>query len=318
MKKTHLTTLLGACALLAAGTVNLQGADISFNGADTGNNLFSDADNWINTDTSTTPYTPVAGDDLIDFFSGSTSAGNRAQVDSSTLIGANRLGIVSIKQLTGGAGTAYVEVLNGGTLEGNSIQIGQDNFSTRLGDVIVRTGGTLHGGNGANGGFLRLSNQTGNLLTIEDGATYSGTRLEAKANSVLEVQSGASAISTFSATSTLDASVLDGLFRLDLNALDTTGSYTLLDTNNTITGSLITWLDASSTPGTRSGTGNIADTSFEIENADAGLNWSLTTANSGEDLVFNVTAIPEPSSASLLGAAALALALALVGQRCRR
>lgn len=307
MKISAIATFLGACTLLTAGY--LHAATVRFTGADVDNNLFSNGNNWIDHDTSTTPYHPVAGDALPDFYSGSTSASNRAKVDARFVLGSGdgtgRLGSTAIKQLTGGAGTAYLEVLSGGTLHATSLVIGQRNYYTRMGDVIIRKGGTLIGGNNANGGFLELANQSGNTLTIEAGAVYGGSLLIVGENSVLEVQAGANAISTFISTYTdtnVRNNIIDCVLRLDLGALTSTGSFKLVDSQSSgqlIDGNLKVWLDGSSTPGTRSGMGNFTSTYFEIINASSALKWSLTTADGGQDLVLNITSTPGASSTAL-------------------
>lgn len=289
---------LTGLAVLVAGSLQ---ANPTFTGADPDNQLFSNNGNW---DTF-----PKAGDNII-IGVGATSSGNPAQVDSGfeafpgdPFTGANRLNTVTFR--TGTLGTAYVEILNGAAIQGNLVHVGIG--TARNGIVTVKSGGTLLGGSGGNAGLLEVAGGAGNILTIENGATYGGARLETKTGTILEVQAGSDAISTFSGTSATNPSSISGLFRLDLGELDTVGSYTLIDNKIAITGDLITWLDGNG--GTHSGTGNFSHTNFEIINANSGLEWSLETADVGQRLVFNVSVIPEPATLGLFSVAFVVLFL---------
>jgi hypothetical protein len=169
--------------------------------------------------------------------------------------------------------------------------------------MIVRSGGTVVN-RFANSGKLQIGgDDTGQvgIMMIEDNASVRHTELNLQTYGSLTFEFGANSISTFNSTRTTTggANTLDGLLTLDLGALTEVGTYTLVDSSDAdllINGALKTWLDADG--GTRSGTGNIAETNFEIINNTANYDWSLTTANGGQDLTFTV-AIPEPNSFAL-------------------
>ena len=306
MRKQMLKVVVGlSAAILMAGS---SSASI-FTGAGT-DKLFSNHANW---DT----Y-PVAGGTINSFTPGSTTSGNRAQIDSAFtgFTGSNRLAAINFNY--GGSGTVYAEILNGAAVQATSIYIGQAAVQTaRPGDVILRTGGTMTAGNGGGGGFLQVGGTTGSagLLTVENGSTFGASKINGTAKGTLVYDFGASAVSTLVTSDTVgtDANTFDGLLQLDLGALNTTGSYKLVDsTGAVIGGALKTWLDASA--GIVSGTGNVSTANFAIVNAKSNIHWNLTMADSGQDLVFNVTAIPEPATLSLMVVSSMMLFVA----RCAR
>ena len=102
-----------------------------------------------------------------------------------------------------------------------------------------------------------------------------------------------------------EANTLDGLLQVDLGALTTVGSYTLVDSSSAnllIAGGLLTDLTAAG----GSITNVSQSTRFNVLN-EGNIEWNLATADGGQDLVLNVTAIPEPATVGLFAAAAAGL-----------
>jgi hypothetical protein len=138
-------------------------------------------------------------------------------------------------------------------------------------------------------------------VTVESGASFSHAMLNLQAYGTLTFEFGASSVPTFLASKFTagGANTLDGLLQVDLDILTATGSYILIDGSSfaPIAGSLLTDMTAAG--------GSITDvsesSSFNVLN-EGDAEWSLTTANGGQDLVLNVTAIPEPATLGLVAA----------------
>ena len=283
--------MINAALILVAGSANA----VNFTG-DGVDNLFSTAGNW---DT-----VPIEGDSVYEIGGGSSSE-NRIQVDSLWMIS---LGQLYIKQVHPSPDWAYVEVLDGATLSSVTVGLGQ-NASVRKGDLVLRAGATLIGGNGGNSGSLSVGNadRGDGILTVEAGVSFSGARLDLQETGTLIFEFGVDSVSTFTSTRTTtgNANYLDGVLQLDLDALNTVGSYTLIDGNSDnllIDGALISDLTAAG--------GSISDSltssHFNVLN-EGDIEWNVTTANSGQDLVLNVISIPEPTTLGMLGLTAAGL-----------
>jgi hypothetical protein len=280
--------IAGIAAVLMAGMVQ---ADVLFTGAGADQN-FSTAGNW---DTA-----PVTSDNIYIAANG-TSASTPAVIDSGFNVDLNLAKIYSTG--AGTTGTAYAEVASGGTLKATAVFVGNAANQWYDGDLIVRSGGTIVARYANSGAFDIGGGDAGEVgnVTVESGASFSHAMLNLQAYGTLTLEAGASSVSAFSASrfTVGGANTLDGLLQVDLDILTATGSYILIDGSSfaPIAGSLLTDMTAAG--------GSITDvsesSSFNVLN-EGDAEWSLTTANGGQDLVLNVTAIPEPATLGLVAA----------------
>ncbi|MCF7818039.1 MAG: hypothetical protein K9M54_09165, partial [Kiritimatiellales bacterium] len=277
--KTGWIVFVAGCMAVSAGWASV------FSGTG-GDKLFSNTNNW--------DVFPTAGAN-ISFAASSTTIGTPAQVDSAfpVFTSSNRLAAVTIAAPA--PQTTYLEILDGAHFEGLTVLIGwQTTQATRHGDVTLRTGGTLWAGNGGAGGYLYVGGSSTGKLTVAEGANLRATRIQVNSKATLTFQFGTNSVTTMVGTSTTTGSVnqIDGLLRLDLGALNTGGTYTLIDSKGSqLSGALRTWLDAGG--GSRSGTGDVSTANFEIVNSAVDLKWTLTTADvDNRDLVLTVSKGP--------------------------
>jgi hypothetical protein len=285
MKKLNTVILLSAVAVGSATAQQFTGA-----GADQN---FSTVGNWDS-------GVPTAGA-TISIAANGTSLIAPAVVDASFGV----VGLASAKiysEGAGGTGMSYVDVTSGGTLRGSNINVGNVNNQFFDGTLTVRTGGGTQTAATNGGTFSIGGNDAGEVgvLLIEDGATMQHSKILLDAFGTMTFEFGASSVSTFNTVKNNAgaSNILNGLLQVDLGALVGIGSYTLIDSSNAdllIAGLLATDL------GTAGGTITSSDTSthFNVLNEGAVV-WSLTTANAGQDLVFNVSAIPEPGTYAML------------------
>jgi hypothetical protein len=257
----------------------------------------STAGNW---DTYPTNGVTVGG------FKG-TSTANHAILDAAFSSTNTPLALGNFNINPGGvAGTAYLDVASGALLKAVNVFVGNGNQLTQAGSLTLKSGSALVA-NAVNSGALFVGQKGPGTVNVESGVSFSFATLILGTNGVVNYTAGADSISTFvaSRTTTGSTNLLDGLIQVDLGALTTAGSYTLVDSSDAdllIEGNLKTWLDGNG--GVRSGTGSFASTNFAVLNGGSAV-WNLTTANSGQDLVLNVTAIPEPATLGLFGLAGL-------------
>ncbi len=276
--------LVVLCAvLLTAGAA----AAATFTGADPGDNLFSTTNNW--------DVFPAAGVNFGSPWAAATSIDNPGQLDPAfNILNPGGFGNTFING--DGDGTVYVEVLPGATWKAVNMTIGHGNsgVSSRHGVLTLKPGSSLVPGS-ANNGTLTIGGAAGGSrgrVTAEDGVTlFSHANLNLRAEGTLAFQFGTNSASTFVSTRNNGAAtmVLDGAVEVDLGALKQTGSYTLITvshTNSVLTGGLITWLDSNG--GTTNGTGDLNTDHFDVVNSP-GVEWSLTTASSGTELLLTVT-----------------------------
>ncbi|MGZ0655288.1 hypothetical protein ACWPKO_13260 [Coraliomargarita sp. W4R53] len=301
MKNTPIFIALSA---LIVGTAAAQ----QFTGASGVDTNFSTPANWDSGLVPTSGTITVSAND--------TSLGVPAVVDAS--LGIVGYGIAKIySEGAGGTGMAYAAVASGGTLSSSVIYVGNADNQYFDGNLTVRSGGSIRT-EATNAGHFRVGGQdvgeVGTLL-IEDGASIEHSKLTLNTYGSMTFEFGASSVSTFYTVSSKDGitNLLDGLVQVDLAALTTAGSYTLISSDHAsllLSGQLIT--DLATAGGTISS--STQSSSFNVLNAGTS-NWTLSTANGGQDLLLNVTSIPEASSyALLLGGASVAL---IGGRRIR-
>jgi hypothetical protein len=272
-----------SAVILAAGWASAA----TFTGADPGDNLFSTTNNWV--------AFPVAGENFSSPWAAATSIDNPGQLDAAFNI-LNPGGFGNTFLNGDGTGTVYFEVLSGATWKAVNMTIGHGTagVSVRHGVLTLKSGSSLVPGS-ANNGTLIIGGVAGGSrgrLTAEDGVTlFSHANLNLRAEGTLAFQFGTNSASTFVSTKNNGAAlmVLDGAVEVDLGALKQTGSYTLIagsHMDSVLSGALITWLNSNG--GTTNGTGDLNTDHFDVVNSP-GVEWSLTTASSGTELLLTVT-----------------------------
>ena len=278
MKKTGWIVFVAGCMAVATGWAS------QFSGAGE-DQLFSNTNNW--------DVFPTAEANIS--FAAHSAKVDPALVDSAfpVFTTSNRFGSISVTAPA--PQTTYLEILDGAHLEGTTVLIGwQTTQTTRHGDVTLQSGGTLWAGNGGAGGYMYVGGTSTGTLTVAEGANLRSTRITVNSKGRLIFKFGADSVTPWVGTSTTTGSVnqIDGLLRLDLGALNTGGTYTLIDSKGSqLGGALKTWLDAGG--GSRSGTGDVSTANFEIVNSAVDLKWTLTTADvDNRDLVFTVSGSP--------------------------
>jgi hypothetical protein len=202
-------------------------------------------------------------------------------------------------------GTATVN-LNHNTIAGNILTTGALTITGSNGSVltgaITRYDGTVNLNIGAATSLDQLTGPVDNLtllngarLGYNNGLLLNGAAIAVTAtsltlgNGIILDYDGANPLQ-LSGTLTIADNIL-----VNLSALTEAGDYLVLD-----------WSGASVS-------GSITDTQFTVTNLDAELQGTFSVAN--DQLTFNATAVPEPSTWFLMGAGLGALLLAA---RCRR
>jgi hypothetical protein len=273
-----LMRIVGISMLLGAGVAQAQDTRL-FTGAG-GDQNFSNTNNW---DTA-----PVTGDNIYIAANG-TSASTPAVIDSGFNTDPNLARIFSTG--AGATGTAYVDVASGGTLKATAVYVGNSANQWYDGDLTVRSGGTVVA-RYPNSGLLEIGgNDAGSgVMTIDSGASVSHAMLNLKPNGTLIYEFGASSVPTFLASKFTagGANTLDGLVKVNLSALVSEGSYTLIDGSSfaPIAGAMKTWLDGLG--GSVSGTGDNAYANFEVV-VGGTIDWTLSLEDGGQDLVLAVS-----------------------------
>ncbi len=296
------TTQLTSIALLTALSCSVaSAANVTFTGADAGNNLFSDADNWdvFPSANDTFRITPTA-----------TSLSNPGQVDA---LFSTKFGNAFVMPSTDG--TAYIEVLSGAAWESSNLTLAHGNvgLTQRHAVMTLKSGSSLSGNQSS--GTMTIGAGTGGStgrLAAEDGVTMSFSELTLQATGTMAFEFGSASVSTFTSSKSNGAAtmLLDGIVEVDLDALDTVGAYTLFTgshASTVLSGALMT--DLTNAGG--SIVSSATSTHFNVLNEGA-IDWSLTL--SGNDLVLSVAAIPEPGTYALL-AGCFALASVMIRRR---
>ena len=260
--------------VLTAGWVS---AAVNFTGADPGNNLFSSTNNW--------DVFPSAGSAL--GWLDNTDAGNPAQLDAAFNSLVSNFGNSTIT--TPGAGTAYVEVLDGATLRTVNLYIGNVNQPTRGGEITFDAGSVLMP-HTWNSGAFRIGVKGAGTVVARDGMDDFGfANMELGTNGVLVFEFSSNSVSTFVSTRSNGAAnmILDGLIRVDLTAMPEVGTYPLIQcsySNTVLSGELVTWL--SGLGGSFSSSGSYENANFEVFNG-GNTEWTFQISSNTLELVIN-------------------------------
>lgn len=261
-----------------------------FTGASGLNKNFSTAGNWDVVPTN------GAAIDMIGVTNASVSS--PAIVDS-----AWNTTVANVKLHSGtgyGSGTSYVEVVSGGNFKVSGIAVGNAINAAFDGVLTVRKGGAVTNTFG-NSGALIIGGGTAGMvgkMFVEAGASLKQTRVDLNQYGLLSFTFDSNSVSTLNLTGTsVFTNKLDGLLQVDLAALTTSGTYTLINSTNSnllIGGTMRTWLD--SVGGSYSNNGDFAHANFAVLNGGT-KKWTLSLADGNKDI--NLTVIPEPTTISL-------------------
>ena len=304
MKKIRLGWGIVAAMMVAS----VSQAALWTNNPTAGNMLFSDSRNWTN------GVLPISGE-VLNGIKGTTTALNPALVDSSFNIGGTNGAFGTFNLNSGKNGTtAYLAVQSNATLRSSNLYMGNVVQSGWNGDLTLKTGGSIVGSAGGTLFVGTTASSTGKL-TLEKGASLSFSILNLATNGTMKFIFGTNSVTTFNATKgTVGSSnLLNGLLQVDLAALTTDGTYTLLNSSSTnllIAGTMRTWLD--SVGGSYSNNGDFANSNFQVLNGGT-KKWTLALADGNKDLTLTV--IPEPAT---LGLFVIAGASCLMFRRLNR
>jgi hypothetical protein len=272
-----------AAGVLVATFTN-RTIDVSvFTGNSGVDNNFSTAGNW--------DRKPLIGDTFVIGVTNATSI-KPAIIDGgfSTVI-AN----AKIHSTTNyGFGTAYAEIASNGLLKSSSVVVGQLDIVDLNGALTLRKGGSITA-TFPNSGQLSIGSETngsvGNLFVEAGAALFSAARVGLYKYGTLTFISDTNSVSTLQTTKTTVGTnnILDGLVQVDLAALATSCTNTLINSSSTnllIGGTMRTWLDGLG--GSISGAGTYSSDNFAILNG--GFNeWTLALADGNQDLTLTVT-----------------------------
>ncbi len=262
-------------------------ATVYFTGASAADNKFSTGANW-------TAF-PASGDIAqiaVTNFSGvAVTAGNPALLDS-----AMTLGTLRVYSQTGyGLGRSYVKIKSGGKLTATTVAVGNSANALFDGMLVLETGGSLSNAY-SNSGSLTIGGDSSGMfgrLVVEPDAAFRQTSLSLCTNGTLVFVFGTNSVSTLVTTRTTAGAtnVLNGRVVVDLSAVKSSGSYTLIDSssgNLLLRGELFNWLYAAG--GARSGDGSYEDSHFVVLNGNFA-RWTLSYVNQ-QDLVLTVDMLP--------------------------
>jgi len=298
MRAKWIVSCVAACVVSAMTQVNGQTTTAGlFSGASGDNNLFSNTENWSTFPTySGSGNRPNFNNPLV----AATSAGNPGQLDAAfnlLLEGGFANGFLA----PDATGTSYIEVLDGAEFRAVNLTIGSQNVSTRHGQLTLKSGSGLRPST-FNSGVLRVGSPaaaTGRLIVESGLAEFGFSNLDLCTNGTITLKFGAASVSSFVSTKSTSKAdlILDGVIEVDLAALETWGTYTLIQSshNDTVmTGDLATWLTGEG--GSFTWTGSYNGANFKVLNG-GDLRWTLSSADNGGTLNLNV--IPEPATVGL-------------------
>jgi hypothetical protein len=275
-----------AAGLLAAGS--LQAAVVYFTGASGVDNNFSTVANWsafpaVSGDTPQIAVTNINGI--------ATSASNPAKVNAGWT---NTFGTARIYSQTGyGQGMAYAEVMSGGLLKASILEVGNSGNVAFDGTLTLRSGGSIDTLANNTGSFKiggETSGMVGDMVVEAGAALFREPSLNLFTYGTLTFVCNSNSLSTLNTVRTTAGSsnLLNGLIQVDLSALTTAGTYTLVNSSSTnllIAGSMRTWLD--SVGGSYSNSGDFANANFQVIGGN-GKQWTLALADGNQDLTLTV------------------------------
>jgi hypothetical protein len=272
-------------------SLHTTAATVTFTGASGIDKKFSTTANW-------TAF-PASGD-IAHIAITNTSGMAMMSTNPALLDSSMTLGTLRVYSQTGyGLGRSYMKIKSGGKLTVTTVAIGNPGNAAFDGMLTLASGGSLSNAY-PNSGSLTIGGDTDGMygrLIAESGAVFRQTSLTLCTNGTLVYVFGTNAVSTLTTTrSTAGATnILNGRIVVDLSALTTGGSYTLIDSSSTnllLQGALYTWL--SSVGGARSGDGSYQDNHFVVLNGN-NARWTLCYTNGQQDLVLNITILPVQS-----------------------
>jgi hypothetical protein len=293
MRAKWIGSCVAACVVSAMTQVNGQTTTAGlFSGASGDNNLFSNTANW-----STFPtYSGSGSRPNFNVTATATSAGNPGQLDAAfnpLLPSGFSQGYVQPYA----TGTSYIEVLDGGVFRAVHLTIGHQSISARHGQLTLKSGSKLSPDTANNGNLTVGSSAAATRRLIAEAglAEFGFANLKLMTNGAITFKFGEASVSSFVSTKSNGKAdlILDGVVEVDLAALETRGTYTLIQSmhNDTVmTGDLATWLTGEG--GSFTLTGSYNGNNFKVLNG-GDLEWTLSSADNGGTLILTV--ITEPS-----------------------
>ena len=229
-------------------------------------------------------------------FGVAVTAGNPALVDRDM-----RLGALRVYSRTGyGAGRAHVEIQSGGTLSVNQVAVGDPDHADYGGRLALKAGGGLTNTDPESGGLtiggIRFG-MSGRVEVEPDVSIFQQTSLNLNRYGTLAYRFESNRVSTLVTTRTTagGSNSLNGRIVVNLAALETDGTFTLIDSSSSnlqLTGALVDRMVAEG--GSLSGAGSFESDHFVVLNGNYA-RWTLSHTNGNQDLILRVARLPVPA-----------------------
>jgi lysophospholipase L1-like esterase len=270
--------------LCIAGAMSASAVNRYFTGAGADNN-FSTAENW--------DAAPVSSDSIF-ILTEATTAEQPAILDAGFTADLYTINAQNTNSALNA--NTYMEVASGVNRIYSNLNVGSFGGGTHRNYLTLKSGSRL-ANKYANGGGTTIGKDAAfrsGQMTLEPDVSFQTAILTVNPYGTVTFEFGTNSVSTL-ATSKTDsggANTIDGLIQVDLAALTTEGSYTLIDSSSTnllMAGALKIWLDGEG--GSVSGTGSFATNHFEVLNA-GNADWTHSLADSNQDLIFTVAPNP--------------------------